>query len=83
MQQICSSESLQSNVFSNTVMACNNVVYRASICKSYLTAVATTATEEDELKAAENAMINDELEALFEDNKYYEGKLDYLLITQR
>ena len=59
------------------MIACNNVVYRASICKSYLTAVATTATEEDELKAAENAMINDELEALFEDNKYYQGKLDY------
>ena len=59
------------------MIACNNVVYRASICKSYLTAVATTSTEENELKAAENALINNELKALFEDNKHYQGKLDY------
>ena len=69
-------------VFPNTVIACNHVVYRASICKRYLTAVALTEAEENEQKVAETALINNELESLFESNKYYKGKLDTLSYNQ-
>ena len=60
------------------MIACKHVVYRASICKSYLTTVAMTEAEENEQKLAETALINSELETLFESNKYYQGKLDTL-----
>ena len=69
-------------IISNTVIACNHIVYRASICKSYLAAVATTTTEENEQHVAESALINTELRDLFENNKYYQGKLvSHILFT--